>query len=302
MGRRKKSEGAPLSLFSFQDIMACLTGILILIALLLAVDGLSDEMQATPGKAGSPEAAAEAAKAVREAEARIEELARRRDLLREEIERRRAGRPVSEEEVRINETRARQAEEERAQAERRLAAARQERERAVEEAGSVDQLLKETRERLAKAERESKQQELRQRVRFRPGEAFAKAPVLVEAMAAGVAVGELDAAKAPALVADFRDPGADERAIALLRRLDPASDYLVFVVHEDAIARFAGLRRRLPGFEEGWQLWDGTGSMLDGAPPGPRAASGVAGRAAPAAAASAPGSAAAEPAPAGGAP
>jgi hypothetical protein len=74
------------------------------------------------------------------------------------------------------------------------------------------------------------------------------------------------------------------------------------VVHEDAIARFAGLRRRLPGFEEGWQLWDGTGSMLDGAPPGPRAAPGVAGRAAPAAAASAPGSAAAEPAPAGGAP
>lgn len=282
MGRRRKSEAAPLSLFSFQDIMACLTGILILMALLLAIDGLSDDMRAAPGKAGSPEAAAEAEEAIREAEARIAELAESRERLRAEIERRRAGRPVPEEEVRINETRAAQAEEERVRTERRLEAVRSERERAVREAAAAERLLEETRERLARAERESRQQELRERVRFRPGEAFAKAPVLVEPMPSGVVIGELDAARSPALVADFRDPGADERALALLRRLDPASDYLVFVVHEDAIGRFAALRRRLPGFEQGWQLWDGAGSMLDGAPPGPGAVPGTAARGAPA--------------------
>jgi len=68
MGRRKKRDEAPLSLFSFQDIMACLTGILILVALLLAIDGLSDDMQATPGKSGTPEEskAAESADDLRE--------------------------------------------------------------------------------------------------------------------------------------------------------------------------------------------------------------------------------------------
>ena len=67
MGRRKKRDEAPLSLFSFQDIMACLTGILIMVSLLLAIDGLSDEMQVTPGK-GDPQVP-------QDRTARIEEIA-----------------------------------------------------------------------------------------------------------------------------------------------------------------------------------------------------------------------------------
>lgn len=283
MGRRKKSEGAPLSLFSFQDIMACLTGILILIALLLAIDGLSDDMQATPGKAATPEEAAAAAKAAEDAAAQVPELQRRLEELRKDLEKRRAGRPVTEEEARIVETRAEQLEAERKQVERRLEEARKELEAARRELASVDQRVKESMERIAESERDAKSRELRQRIRFRPGDEFAKAPIFVEPMAGGVVIGELDGTRTPAIVADLRDPGADERARRVIRRFDPASNYLVFVVHEDAIARFAALRRQLAGWTVGWQLWEGTGSMLEGAPPGPRAEKGVAPAAAPAA-------------------
>lgn len=271
MGRRKKSEGAPLSLFSFQDIMACLTGILILIALLLAIDGLSDEMQATPGKAGNPEQAAAAAKAQEDAADRIPELQRRIEELRKELEQRRAGRPVTEEEARIVETRAAQLEAGRRQVERRLTESREELERMLRDLASVDQRTKESRDRVAAAERDARSERLRQRIRFRPGDEFAKAPVFVEPMADGIVIGELDGSKTPAIVADLRDPGADERARRVLRKFDPASDYVVFVVHEDAIPRFVAMRRQFAGWTIGWQLWDGAGSMLDGAPPGPRA-------------------------------
>ena len=91
MGRRKKREEAPLSLFSFQDIMACLTGILILVALLIAMDGLTDEMEATPGKSGvpNPEVAA----------ARVPVLREQIAILQRSIDDRKGGRDVTKAEV-----------------------------------------------------------------------------------------------------------------------------------------------------------------------------------------------------------
>jgi hypothetical protein len=48
----------------------------------------------------------------------------------------------------------------------------------------------------------------------------------------------------------------------------PDTSYMVFVVHQDSIARFERLRDAMirRGYEVGWQLWDGTpASFLDGA-------------------------------------
>ena len=268
MGRRKKSEGAPLSLFSFQDIMACLTGILILIALLLAIDGLSDDMQAAPGKSASPEAV-EAAKARQEAAA---ELRRRAEEIRKAIESARTGRPVTEQEVAILEARAAQLEVDRETQARILADAERERARVASEASAAELRARELRESAERAERDAKAEELRRRVRFRPGEVFAKAPIFVEPMRNGIVIGELDGSRTPALVARLDDPGADSRAARVLQAFDPGASYVVFVVHEDAIARFAAMRRRLSRFEMGWQLWDAESSMLEGAPDGPHAA------------------------------
>ena len=91
MGRRKKREEAPLSLFSFQDIMACLTGILILVALLIAMDGLTDEMEATPGKSGAPNPEVAAA--------RVPVLREQIAILQRSIDDRKGGRDVTKAEV-----------------------------------------------------------------------------------------------------------------------------------------------------------------------------------------------------------
>jgi preprotein translocase subunit SecD len=262
MARRRKREDAPLSLFSFQDIMACLTGILILIALLLALDGLSDEI-----RDARPRQDARSAEEVAAEAARAAELRRLQEELRKAIEARTSSRPVSETEAAVAERRAQQLEDEAAELREADASLRAQIERMRKDRAEAERLTKEAQDRLAAAERDAKAKEVRQRFRFRPGEVYAKAPVFVEPMHDRVVVGELDAKGTPVVLAEHRDPGADDRVREMLRTVDPGSRYLLFVVHDDAIARFAGLRRRSGGFDIGWQLWDGKSSLFEGAGP-----------------------------------
>jgi signal transduction histidine kinase len=262
MARRRKREEAPLSLFSFQDIMACLTGILILTALLLALDGLSEDVsdaRARQDERSPEEIAAEAA--------RVEELRRLEAELAKAIESRGATRPVSETEAAVAERRAEQLRAEAEELRGSEASLRAQAERARRDREDAERLAREARERLAAAERDAKAKEVRQRFRFRPGEVYAKAPVFVEPMHDRVVVGELDANGSPVVLAELRDPGADERVRDMMRSIDPGSRYLLFVVHDDAIARFSGLWRRSGRFEVGWQLWDGKSSLFEGVGP-----------------------------------
>lgn len=260
MGRRRKREDAPLSLFSFQDIMACLTGILILVSLLLAIDGLSDTMQATPGK-GTP---AEPQDAARTAEELREEIA----VLTRTLEERKGGIDVAQGEVELLEDRERrmalEAERTRAVIEERDA----ELARLVRELESASQSSSALREQLSAAKAKADEQALRERVRFRPGAQYSKSPVFVETTPKGLVVGELDPSLVPRLVARLDDPGAENRLVGALGGRRPDTSYLVFVVREDAIPRFEALRDAMirKGFEVGWQLWDGgEGGFLDGA-------------------------------------
>ena len=260
MGRRKKREEAPLSLFSFQDIMACLTGILILVALLIAMDGLTDEMEATPGKSGvpNPEIAA----------ARVPVLREQIAILQRSIDDRKGGRDVTKAEVDLldysREDKARLMK----RARKRLSDTDAEMKRITAEQAAATQQIEELRERIVAATRAAEAQVLRERVKFRPGIKFSKAPVFVEPMTSGVVLGELDATRTPVRIAELKDPNADARIVGELAKRLPDTSYIVFVVHEDAIQRFETLRNALirRGYEVGWQLWDGaTGGFLDGA-------------------------------------
>lgn len=260
MGRRKKREEAPLSLFSFQDIMACLTGILILVALLLAIDGLSDTMQATPGKSGAPVEA--------DVAARLPELREQVAILKRSLDDRKGGKDVTQSEVDVLEDRVKQLAQEAERTRKRLEKADAELARITAEQEKVARRIQELRDRLAAAMRSEQEQALRERVKFRPGMRNAKSPVFVEPTFGGVAIGELDANRTPVRVADLRDPNADARIVGALGNRMPDTSYMVFVVHQDAIARFERLRDAMirRGYEVGWQLWDGTpASFLDGA-------------------------------------
>ena len=260
MGRRKKREEAPLSLFSFQDIMACLTGILILVALLIAMDGLTDEMEATPGKSGvpNPEVAA----------ARIPVLREQIAILQRSIDDRKGGRDVTKAEVDLLDYSIKDKAMLVERARKRLADTDAEMKRITAEQAAATQQIEELRERIVAATRAAEAQVLRERVKFRPGIKFSKAPVFVEPMTSGVVLGELDATRTPVRIAELKDPNADARIVGELAKRLPDTSYIVFVVHEDAIQRFETLRNALirRGYEVGWQLWDGAGGgFLDGA-------------------------------------
>jgi hypothetical protein len=259
MGRRKKREDAPLSLFSFQDIMACLTGILILVALLIAIDGLSDDMQVTPSKGGTPNPEIAAA--------RIPVLREQIAILQRSIDDRKGGRDVTKAEVDLLDDSLKDRAMLVERARKRLSDADTEVKRIAVEQAELTKKVEELRERIATAKRSAEQQVLRERVKFRPGMKYPKAPVFVEPRTDGVVLGELDASLVPVRIADLKDPNADARIVgALVKRL-PDTSYIVFVVHEDAIPRFETLRNALirRGYEVGWQLWDGaSGGFLDG--------------------------------------
>ena len=260
MGRRKKREEAPLSLFSFQDIMACLTGILILVALLIAMDGLTDEMEATPGKSGvpNPEVAA----------ARVPVLREQIAILQRSIDDRKGGRDVTKAEVDLLDYSIKDKAMLMERARKRLTDTDAEMKRITAEQAAATQQIEELRERIVAATRAAEAQVLRERVKFRPGIKFSKAPVFVEPMTSGVVLGELDATRTPVRIAELKDPNADARIVGELAKRLPDTSYIVFVVHEDAIQRFETLRNALirRGYEVGWQLWDGAGGgFLDGA-------------------------------------
>jgi hypothetical protein len=260
MGRRKKREEAPLSLFSFQDIMACLTGILILVALLIAMDGLTDEMEATPGKSGAPNPEVAAA--------RVPVLREQIAILQRSIDDRKGGRDVTKAEVDLLDYSIKDKAMLVERARKRLADAEAEMKRIVAEQAAATQQIEELRERIVAATRAAEAQVLRERVKFRPGMKYPKAPVFVEPMTSGVVLGELDATRTPVRIADLKDPNADARIVGALAKRLPDTSYIVFVVHEDAIPRFETLRNALirRGYEVGWQLWDGaSGGFLDGA-------------------------------------
>jgi hypothetical protein len=259
MGRRKKREDAPLSLFSFQDIMACLTGILILVALLIAIDGLSDDMQATPSKGGTPNPEIAAA--------RIPVLREQIAILQRSIDDRKGGRDVTKAEVDLLDDSLKDRAMLVERARKRLSDADTEVKRIAVEQAELTKKVEELRERIATAKRSAEQQALRERVKFRPGMKYPKAPVFVEPRSDGVVLGELDASLVPVLIADLKDPNADARIVGALSKRLPDTSYIVFVVHEDAIPRFETLRNALirRGYEVGWQLWDGaSGGFLDG--------------------------------------
>jgi len=261
MARRKKSSENAVNLFSFQDVLACLTGVLIMVSLLLVIDGLSNTMNMTKG--AQPEAAPA------DAAARIDQLTQDVAVLKKQLDDRKGGIDITKKEVDILDDRARQMAEEADRTRRRADALRAEIEQARAAADAAQADAAQAKEQLAAARRSEKQAELRERVRFRAGAQYSKTPVFVEVGSRGLSVGELDAERTPVLLAALDGSDAENRLQGAMGRRTPDASYVVFVVHEDAIPRFLALRDAVfrRGYEVGWQLWDNSaaGGFLDGA-------------------------------------
>ncbi|MBL9141770.1 MAG: hypothetical protein JNK53_07885 [Phycisphaerae bacterium] len=260
MQRTSRKHEAPISLFSFQDLMACLTGVLILIVLLIAMEGLSDEMRMAKAQV-SPQASAAT---LQEAESQLEQLRQDVELLQRELAARQQGAAVTQAEVEVLEERTRRVEQEVTRLQERAQAMDQEVQRLVAERANIEAQATELEKRRVQAELAIR----RERVRFRPGTDDGRKPVFIEVAAAGVRLGEMSSDRAPVLLAALPAAATDGHVEQALLARSPEQHYAVFVVHSDAIERFEALRtaafRR--GYEVGWQLWDGERPFLEPAP------------------------------------
>lgn len=273
MSRRARHDSsAPITLFSFQDIMAAVTGVMILITLLLAIEPTSKALlheqrrsapEAAPEKPTStpaptdPQATESPDMALSAAQQMVADL-------EAAIARRRAAPVIDEATLAAMERElesVRSLERDAMQRLQRVVAAQT---IAIEERATAQRVEAAAAQALAEATARLERETRRSRVRFLPGERYEKAPLFVEIRSDAIALGGFDDAGLLApLAAETRVSAGDLDATsaALARSVAPFSPdayQIVFIVRQDALAPFARLRNDFyqRGWEVGWQIWD----------------------------------------------
>jgi len=256
--RRRGDRDTPISLFSFQDIMAAVTGVMMLVTLLVALEPLADELlQAAPRASAEapPMPSAESARALVQAlEAELE-----RRLTSPMVDERTIAeldRHVQAMTATLEDLRAR-----RTRVETALS-------RAAQQKADAERAETSARMTLEEAESRWSREQLRSRVRFLPGERSPKAPLFLEVRRDGCVLGEF-AADGSVVEAARSENMTAEGVGQLLRGRSPEAYQVVLIARQDALEAFASIREALhaQGWDLGWQLWDAReGGFFDATP------------------------------------
>lgn len=247
MAQRRHSErGTPISLFSFQDIMAAVTGVMILVTLLVALEPLAAKILES-----SPTDPTEAPmESIESAQALVASL-------REALERRLAAPTISEHDLELMERESEVLEASIAELVKRRQRVESTLERVEAERAEAERSEQNERMMMEEAVSRWQREQMRSRVRFLPGERFPKVPLFLEVARDGASLGELAPGGEVRLLS--RTPSTAEGSVLhLLGERSPEAYQVVFVVRQDAIEPFVRLRDALHarGWEIGWQLWD----------------------------------------------
>ncbi|HUG91482.1 MAG TPA: hypothetical protein VML55_11640 [Planctomycetaceae bacterium] len=260
MSRRGRANAA-FSLFAFQDIITSVTGIMLLVTMLLALELLQRQESSPPAATAQisrdlEQVVAEQRAEIKEIEAQLsQEQAELAELAaydlaraeRQSAELAGMNRRLEQElaELRRNES----------ESERRAREARAREQQQATDARTVEQLQDEARRKQAQLAR----LKAAGRVVFNPTAGDAKTPWLVEVAAAGLSVAETGRAAPPQT---FADAGS---FLAWARRQNPAAVYFVLLIKPDGIETyrtlFAELRRL--NFDLGFDLLTSSQTALD---------------------------------------
>lgn len=267
----KKASESPMTFFSFQDIMACVTGIMILVCLILALDPLSNTPSASRSTTDSEDLSeqlaeaqrrvAEANRAISDATAAIEDAKSRPQVTADQLARMEALISRERDGVEAIERRREGSDGEAIRRENRAVVLNREAELANEKAHAI--------------RRDLSDKAMRTRVRYQSGVVEAMLPLLLEATVSGVVYGELDAAGTPVRKGMLSSEGNIDELLAA----HPSTQwYGLLVVRSDAVAPSNELRDELRrrGYEVGWQLWDARDGGFFDPPSGTEASSGEA--------------------------
>lgn len=233
MGRRRSS-APPISLFSFQDIITSVTGIMILVTLLLGLDLIQRTVNSPPQK--TAELTTQLEDAVERAEEEIEDLeqllrSKQQDVVDiagvDATELARELKDLEELNRRLNQEVA-DSDRQSTEADRRRKEAEAEKARRKNDPRTVDEMTKETR-RLEEELRKLKQSN---RVIFNPAAGSTKQPWLVEISDQGFTVAVMGKAERPTKFADlnaFRNWAAQR---------DPKAEYFVLLIKPTGVDVF----------------------------------------------------------------
>lgn len=272
----RRAATSPMSFFSFQDIMACVTGIMILVALILALDPLSDQpsISATAGQsdalrqylASAHERVRAARESVEEKSAALEEFRTTPHVTAGQIQR--LEKMQQEEERRIESIQVKNA-----------AAVS-----ALEQCENEILLLTNDVRLATEKERAIREQindeQMKGRIRRQSGPFEPLQPLLLEVTTRGVAIGSLDQDGIPRQTEFIHDEvmrrasliWASQWMKVLATHPPPAQEssevgwYALFIIRDDAVSRALSLYSNLFSnkWEAGWQIWDSSnGGFFD---------------------------------------
>lgn len=272
----RRAHSSPMSFFSFQDIMACVTGIMILVSLILALDPLSNQPLAstTPGQsvivrkhlASAREREKAARKSLEEKTAVMEEVRTTQHVTGGQIQR--LEKMQQEEERRIEKTK---------QNKDAVAAS-------LQWCESEIILLTIDVKRAAEKERAIREQisdeQMKGRVRRQDGPFEPLQPLLLEVTPMGVGIGILDDEGIPKQTVFIHDDLIRRAPLIwaaqwmdLIKKYPPPNPanptvgwYALFIIRDDAVRRALNLYSNLfaDKLDAGWQLWDSSqGGFFD---------------------------------------
>ncbi len=255
----KHDQVSPMSFFSFQDIMACVTGIMILVCLILALDPLSNVPSSArvPGQSeqlrkdldGARARAEETRKALEEATAALADAKARPQVTSDQLER--LEKLIAKEREGL------------IAIERSREAASGDAQRQEDQTLLKQREIERGNEKVRAIKTDLAEKSLRARVQYQTGEREQLSPLLIEITPTATRVGELDAQGTPKLVATLATTSGDEvaarEAIGALLKAHPSSGwYVLLIVRDDGVTPSNALRDlvRGQGYQVGWQLWD----------------------------------------------
>lgn len=265
MGRKKES--SPMSFFSFQDIMACVTGIMILVTLILALDPLSNVPMVSP----TPSPPSDVIERLRAAQQRAggaeEALAKARELLQQSsADERVTGRQVEQlQQLQQSEQAKLTA------AKRQLESGASKLKKSRSEVQLVTKEVQLAAERVRGLRQEVIDLDMQSRVKRQSGPQEPLQPVVIEVRPDGIAVGILDERGIPTLKSVLPNSIAIDAPVLwaasvqrLLTDYPPAKIggsmgwYGLFIIRSDAVPAGLSLYSNLhaDSWEAGCQLWD----------------------------------------------
>jgi hypothetical protein len=260
MGRKDKRAGeSAMSFFSFQDIICCVTGILIFVTLMISM-----ELMSRGGTAGSIEdAALESRMSIDSAQRR---LARLKDEYDQIIEAQQAlsGDPITQARIDALEKQVQELE-----SSRRLV--NQQRNIEKIEAAQLSQQLRDARRRNEELQKQLlaltqtvAREEARSSIPVPGGSEKNLKPVFLEVAANGIIVADFNDAGDIRQLARFAGADAIISALKWAETRNPKTDYPVLLVRAGAIEAFGPLRRELRarGFSVGWEAWPESKSIF----------------------------------------